>query len=195
MALERLRASLAGSPVVRFGDYDYFVHPITDGIPLGDPKVLEEVSDALARLGEEHEEATGYLERPACIPVPCRAAVLGDPVERLEVVGVETQRSRKLRVVGNLKLRAAPRLVLEYSHEYVVCSHLLASLRRPGRKAGREREARRVERATPEPPIPPRRQHHGDAISRPELTRGAYPLLSPCLGRLVGRLLGAATGG
>ncbi len=52
MALERLRASLAGSPVVRFGDYDYFVHPITDGIPLGDPKVLEEVSDALARLGD-----------------------------------------------------------------------------------------------------------------------------------------------
>jgi adenine phosphoribosyltransferase len=52
MALERLRASLAGSPVVKFGDYDYFVHPITDGIPLGDPKVLEEAADGLARLGD-----------------------------------------------------------------------------------------------------------------------------------------------
>src|SRR5207249_6681431 len=52
MALERLRASLAGSPVVKFGDYDYFVHPITDGIPLGDPKVLEEAVDGLARLGD-----------------------------------------------------------------------------------------------------------------------------------------------
>ena len=39
MALDRLRSSLAGSPVVKFGDYDYFVHPITDGLPLGDPAV------------------------------------------------------------------------------------------------------------------------------------------------------------
>jgi len=52
MALDRLRSSLAGSPVVKFGDYDYFVHPITDGIPLGDPAVLEEVADAFVRLGD-----------------------------------------------------------------------------------------------------------------------------------------------
>jgi adenine phosphoribosyltransferase len=50
--LPRLRASLAGCPVVRFGDYDYFVHPITDGIPLGDPAVLDEVLGELARLGD-----------------------------------------------------------------------------------------------------------------------------------------------
>src|SRR5437867_7146938 len=51
MALDRLRASLAESPIVRFGDYEYFVHPITDGIPLGRPEVLEEVVAELARLG------------------------------------------------------------------------------------------------------------------------------------------------
>ena len=52
VALERLRASLAECPVVKFGDYDYFVHPITDGIPLGDPKILGEAADGLARLGD-----------------------------------------------------------------------------------------------------------------------------------------------
>jgi len=52
MVLERLRASLKDSPVVRFGDYPYFVHPITDGIPLGDPKVLEEVVAEVARVGD-----------------------------------------------------------------------------------------------------------------------------------------------
>lgn len=52
MALEKLRASLASSPVVMFGEYPYFVHPITDGIPLGDPKVLEEVTDALVKAGD-----------------------------------------------------------------------------------------------------------------------------------------------
>lgn len=52
VALEKLRASLASCPVVRFGDYEYFVHPITDGIPLGDPAVLDEVTDALAEAGD-----------------------------------------------------------------------------------------------------------------------------------------------
>jgi len=52
MALDRLRASLNDCPVVLFGAYEYFVHPITDGIPLGDPKVLGEVMDGLARLGD-----------------------------------------------------------------------------------------------------------------------------------------------
>lgn len=52
MALDRLRASLAECPVVRFGDYEYFVHPITDGIPLGRPEVLEEVLTEFARIGD-----------------------------------------------------------------------------------------------------------------------------------------------
>ena len=51
MALDQLRASLRESPVVRFGDYDYFVHPITDGIPLGRPEVLDEVVSEIARVG------------------------------------------------------------------------------------------------------------------------------------------------
>lgn len=50
--LPRLRASLADAPVIKFGDYNYFVHPITDGIPLGRPEVLEEVLSELAALGD-----------------------------------------------------------------------------------------------------------------------------------------------
>src|SRR2546426_3893619 len=52
MALDRLRASLAESPIVRFGDYEYFVHPITDGTPLGRPEVLDEVLSELVRIGD-----------------------------------------------------------------------------------------------------------------------------------------------
>ncbi|UCD93197.1 MAG: purine phosphoribosyltransferase family protein [Methanobacteriota archaeon] len=47
--LEKLKESLATCPVVKFGDYQYFVHPITDGIPEGDPEVLEEVVDAIVK--------------------------------------------------------------------------------------------------------------------------------------------------
>jgi len=49
--LDRLRASLPACPVVRFGDYQYFVHPITDGLPLGDPSLLDEVLEAMASIG------------------------------------------------------------------------------------------------------------------------------------------------
>jgi adenine phosphoribosyltransferase len=52
MPLTHLRASLAECPVVKFGDYEYFVHPITDGIPLGRPEVLDEVLLELAARGD-----------------------------------------------------------------------------------------------------------------------------------------------
>jgi adenine phosphoribosyltransferase len=52
MTLNRLRASLAECPIVKFGDYNYFVHPITDGIPLGRPEVLDEVLRELAKRGD-----------------------------------------------------------------------------------------------------------------------------------------------
>jgi len=51
MALEALKASLVDSPIVKRGDYDYMVHPITDGIPRVEPVVLKEISDAMAEIG------------------------------------------------------------------------------------------------------------------------------------------------
>jgi adenine phosphoribosyltransferase len=51
MALEALKESLAGSPIIKRGDYDYMVHPITDGIPRVDPQILKEVTDAFLEIG------------------------------------------------------------------------------------------------------------------------------------------------
>ena len=51
MALETLKASVPDSPIVKRGDYDYVVHPITDGIPRVDPKILKEAVDEMARIG------------------------------------------------------------------------------------------------------------------------------------------------
>ena len=51
MALESLKASLIESPVVKRGEYDYLVNPITDGIPKVEPQVLKEVTDALLEIG------------------------------------------------------------------------------------------------------------------------------------------------
>jgi adenine phosphoribosyltransferase len=44
--LEKLIKSLVEAPVVKKGDYDYFVHPITDGVPLVEADLLQEVAEA-----------------------------------------------------------------------------------------------------------------------------------------------------
>jgi adenine phosphoribosyltransferase len=50
--LEKLIKSLIEAPVVKKGDYDYFVHPVTDGIPLVQPELLNEVAEAVCKFGD-----------------------------------------------------------------------------------------------------------------------------------------------
>ena len=42
--LEEVKKSLEASPIVKKGDYNYFVNPISDGVPAMDPKMLRELS-------------------------------------------------------------------------------------------------------------------------------------------------------
>ena len=42
--LEEVKKSLESSPIVKKGDYNYFVNPISDGVPAMDPKMLRELS-------------------------------------------------------------------------------------------------------------------------------------------------------
>jgi adenine phosphoribosyltransferase len=52
--LRRFKRSLESSPIVRMGSYDYFVNPVTDGIPKMDPLVLAEVLDGFKEVGDFH---------------------------------------------------------------------------------------------------------------------------------------------
>ena len=47
-----LRESLRDAPVVRFGEYQYFVHPLSDGVPAIDPRLLTEVAQEIARVAD-----------------------------------------------------------------------------------------------------------------------------------------------
>ncbi|MEA3200272.1 MAG: adenine phosphoribosyltransferase [Thermoplasmata archaeon] len=47
-----LRRSLVEAPVVDFGGYHYFVHPLTDGIPAIEPALLREIVDEIVRIAE-----------------------------------------------------------------------------------------------------------------------------------------------
>ena len=50
--LEELKKTLENSPIVKKGDYDYFVNPISDGIPAMNPKILREMSLAIYKYAD-----------------------------------------------------------------------------------------------------------------------------------------------
>jgi adenine phosphoribosyltransferase len=47
--LERLIASLGTCPIVQRGEYNYFIHPITDGVPRVDPALLRDVAASMIK--------------------------------------------------------------------------------------------------------------------------------------------------
>ncbi|MCQ2977638.1 MAG: hypoxanthine/guanine phosphoribosyltransferase [archaeon] len=48
--LEKLVESLERAPVVKKGEYNYFVHGISDGVPAMEPDVLDEVSEVVSEI-------------------------------------------------------------------------------------------------------------------------------------------------
>jgi adenine phosphoribosyltransferase len=60
--MENLRKSLDNCPIVKKGDYDYFVHPITDGIPKMEPDLLEEVLFKIIEIANQNFEKIVAIE-------------------------------------------------------------------------------------------------------------------------------------
>lgn len=76
--LDKLKQSLRGSDIVNMGDYPYFVHPITDGIPHMDPPVLQEVVDhilAIADLRCDYLVTAEAMGIPLIVPVSLRTGI------------------------------------------------------------------------------------------------------------------------
>lgn len=48
-AMERLRDSLTDVPIVSMDEYQYFIHPLTDGVPRIDPALLRDVTNEIIR--------------------------------------------------------------------------------------------------------------------------------------------------
>jgi len=48
--LNRLVTSLETCPMIKRGEYNYFINPITDGVPIIDPALLREVCTAMVKI-------------------------------------------------------------------------------------------------------------------------------------------------
>jgi adenine phosphoribosyltransferase len=50
--LERLKKSLLEAPIYKRGEYNYFIHPITDGVPEIRPELIREVTGHIVRIAD-----------------------------------------------------------------------------------------------------------------------------------------------
>ncbi len=59
MRLKHLEKSLYEAPIVKKGEYDYVIHPITDGVPFITPELLREITDEM----KTHIKKCGTFDR------------------------------------------------------------------------------------------------------------------------------------
>ncbi len=50
--MDRLQESLLEAPIIQKGDYHYFVHPISDGVPMLRPELLREIVIGIIRKAD-----------------------------------------------------------------------------------------------------------------------------------------------
>lgn len=95
--LEKLKESLEHSDVVRFGEYQYFVHPITDGIPAMDPQILDEVLDHIYDIMDLDID---YLVGAEAMAIP-----LIVPLSLMTGIPYNIIRKRKYGLPGEISVR------------------------------------------------------------------------------------------
>ncbi|MDR2856018.1 MAG: purine phosphoribosyltransferase family protein [Methanomicrobiales archaeon] len=69
--------SLIRSPIVKKGEYNYFVHPLTDGIPFIHPALLKAAADGLVRVMDLKRQAkeVDYILGCEAMGIPIGTAV------------------------------------------------------------------------------------------------------------------------
>lgn len=59
MRLKHLEKSLQQAPIIKKGEYEYVIHPITDGVPYIAPELLREITDEM----KKHIQKCGPFDR------------------------------------------------------------------------------------------------------------------------------------
>jgi len=89
--------SLLTCPIVKKGEYNYFVHPITDGIPDIEPKLLREIAIGMIRLLDLQNITYIVTAEAMGIPIATTLSLLTD-------IPVNIIRKRKYGLAGEYDL-------------------------------------------------------------------------------------------
>lgn len=75
--LERLKKSLLDAPVFKRGEYNYFIHPITDGVPEIRPELIREVVGHILRIADLDVDKIVTVEAMG-IPIGIALSIITD---------------------------------------------------------------------------------------------------------------------
>lgn len=75
--LERLKQSLLDAPVFKRGEYNYFIHPITDGLPEIRPELIREVVGHIVRIADLDVDKIVTVEAMG-IPIGIALSIITD---------------------------------------------------------------------------------------------------------------------
>ena len=93
--LERLVHSLETCPMVQRGEYNYFIHPITDGVPIVEPALLREVCTGMLKVLDLTGVAKIVVVEAMGIPVGSVLATMTD-------IPMTIMRKREYRLPGEV---------------------------------------------------------------------------------------------
>ncbi len=94
--LDILVESLRNAPIVNRGDYTYFIHPITDGVPSLDPRLIDEVTDHIIDIADMNVDKILSIE---AMGIPLATALSLKSRIPFSIV-----RKRKYELEGEVKL-------------------------------------------------------------------------------------------
>ncbi|MDM7940399.1 MAG: hypoxanthine/guanine phosphoribosyltransferase [Methanothrix sp.] len=94
--LERLKKSLLEAPVFKRGNYNYFIHPITDGVPEIRPDLIREVVSHIVRIAD--------LEVDKIVTVEAMGIPIGIALSMICDIPLVIIRKRKYGLPGEIEV-------------------------------------------------------------------------------------------
>ena len=99
-AMNQLRTSLQNAPVIWKGDYPYFIHPVTDGVPRMDPDVLKAIVELTV-------ERVDWGQVDVLLGIEAMGLPLAAPLSMATGVPLVVARKRSYGLEGEVKIDQA----------------------------------------------------------------------------------------
>lgn len=94
--LERLKKSLLEAPIYKRGEYNYFIHPITDGVPEVRPELIREVTGHIVRIAD--------LDVDKIVTVEAMGIPIGTGLSNICDIPMVIVRKRKYGLAGEIEV-------------------------------------------------------------------------------------------
>ena len=99
-AMNQLRTSLQNAPVIWKGEYPYFIHPVTDGVPRMDPEVLKAIVELTV-------ERVDWRQVDVLLGIEAMGLPLAAPLSMATGVPLVVARKRSYGLEGEVKIDQA----------------------------------------------------------------------------------------